>query len=130
MQVAVNPDWPVFVLAGTDMLFATRLGPEITASAKAYCPVFGGANSTASDVSLAAAEYTSDDEEPGSLRDSIKFYLLGHFLIVEATGSSERQYAAYVELGHRIVAWGYDTGEHKEAQPFLRPALYQLRVAA
>jgi len=108
-------------------MFLTRLGPEIAASAKDYCPVFGGAHSTATSDSLAAA---GRDEEPGALRDSIEFHLELHSLIVSATGSSERSYAAYVELGHRVVAWGHDTGTEKQPQPFLRPALYQLRAAA
>ena len=36
-------------------------------------------------------------------------------------------YAAYVELGHRIVAWGHETGKFQPPQPYLRPALYRKR---
>jgi hypothetical protein len=32
-------------------------------------------------------------------------------------------YALYVEMGHRIVAWGHETGKFKAPDPFLRPAL-------
>lgn len=38
-------------------------------------------------------------------------------------------YAAYVEEGHRIVAWGHNTGKIEPPEPFLRPALYQERGA-
>jgi len=125
MQVAsMNVATPGWLLANTDQLFATNLGPLISASAKAYCPIFGGQNSTATAASIAAA---GPDYEPGALRDSIRFFLRLHLLIVMATGSDERTYAAYVELGHRIVAWGHDTGRSKPPQPFLRPALYTVR---
>lgn len=122
----MNPDWLAYVYAATDKLFVTRLGPEISTSARAYCPVFGGQNSTAKASSLAAA---GPDYEPGALRDSIEFHLALHSLIVSASGSSERTYAAYVELGHRVVAWGHDMGYSKGPQAFLRPALYTVRGA-
>jgi hypothetical protein len=47
---------------------------------------------------------------------------------VRATGNGERSYAVFVELGHRIVVFRYNTGRSKEAQPFLRPALYTVRA--
>jgi len=127
MRFTMNPGWQDNVLAGTDALFLTRLGPEMRADARALCPVFGGQNSTATADSLAAA---GDDYEPGSLLDSIEFHLAGHTLIVSATGSEDRGYAVYVELGHEVVAWGHRMGYKKGAQAFLRPALYQLRAAA
>jgi len=100
----------------------------IWADARRYCPVMGGSNSRASSDSLAAAE-EDGDEDPGSLRDSIEFHMAGHSLIVSATGSGQRSYAAYVELGHHIVAWGNPTGESEAPEPFLRPALYTVRAA-
>lgn len=123
----MNPDWLEDVYLATDRLFLTRLGPEISTAAKAYCPVFGGQNSTAKASSIAAA---GPDYQPGALRDSIRFFLLVHALIVMATGSDSRTYAAYVELGHRVVAWGKDMGYSKGPQSFLRPALYTVRGAA
>jgi hypothetical protein len=131
MQFRIAPGWLDEVYARTDVLFLTRLGPEITADAKALCPVFGGENSTATAVSFAiAASLNDEDYEPGALRDSIHPFLQGHSLIVIATGSGDRAYAAAVELGHRIVVFRYDTGRRKGPSPFLRPALYQLRAAA
>lgn len=127
MRYVPSDGWEVGVLACTDRLFVQRLGPEITADAKRYCPVFGGQNSTATDVSLAAMP---DDYEPGALRDSIEFYLRIHTLIVRASGSSDRSYAYFVETGHNVVAWGYVMGYKKPAQPFLRPSLYQVRLGA
>jgi hypothetical protein len=127
MRFTMDPGWQGNVLAGTDALFLTQLGPEIWADARALCPVFGGQNSTATADSLAAA---GDDYEPGSLLDSIEFHLSGHTLIVSATGSEDRGYAVWVECGHRVVAWGKPMGYSKGPQAFLRPALYQLRAAA
>jgi hypothetical protein len=127
VQFTINPGWRDNVYAGTDALFLTRLGPAIWTDARALCPVFGGQNSTATAVSLAAA---GDDYEPGSLLDSLEFHLAGHSLIVSATGSEDRGYAAYVECGHEVVAWGNRMGYSKGPSPFLRPALYQLRAAA
>src|SRR5450755_281857 len=105
MQVAhMNLATPGWLLANTDQLFATNIGPLITASAKAYCPIFGGQNSTATAASIAAA---GPNYQPGALRDSIRFFLRIHTLIVMATGSDERTYAFFVEEGHHVVAWGY-----------------------
>lgn len=123
----MDPDWLEEVYASSDRLFEDRLGPDIREAARDYCPVFGGQNSTATEASMDAAP---EDYQPGALHDSIEDHLNGHFLIVSATGSDERSYAYYVETGHMIVAWGYRTGRHKEAQPFLRPALFQIRSAA
>lgn len=121
----MTPGWNEEVLAATDILLLTKLGPAIYADAVRACPVFGGANSTADANSLAVGSA----EEPGALRDSIEFHVTpNHRLIVSASGSSQRQYAVYVELGHRIVAWGYDVGLSKDPQPFLRPALYTVRT--
>jgi hypothetical protein len=126
VDITMEPGWEDDVLAASDVLFLTRLGPDIYADAWRLCPVFGGANSTATGVSLAAA---GPDYEPGALRDSLEFHLTGHSLIVSASGSPERQYAAFVELGHRVVAWGHPMGYSKGPTPFLRPALYAQRAA-
>jgi hypothetical protein len=120
------PGWLEDVYLATDRLFETRLGPEISTAAKSYCPVFGGQNSTAKASSIAAA---GPGYQPGALRDSIRFFLLVHSLIVMATGSDSRTYAAFVELGHRVVAWGKPMGYSKPPQAFLRPALYSVRSA-
>ncbi len=122
----MDPGWQAYVNGATDKLFIAQLGPEISTAAKSYCPVFGGQNSTATAVSLAAAR---DDYEPGALRDSIRFFLWVHKLIVMASGSGERTYAYWVETGHRVVAWGRDMRYSKGPQPFLRPALYTVRGA-
>lgn len=129
MKTTPSPGWLEKLYACTDQLFMTRLGPEITASAKAYCPVFFGQNSTAGETSYQLALSLGTPMPGGALRDSIEFHLAFHSLIVSATGSNERTYAAYVELGHRVVVFGHDTGRRKEPQPFLRPALYQIRGA-
>ena len=130
MRYKANPDWLASVLALTDQMFLTRLGPEISTDAKRYCPVFFGDNSTAGPVSYAIALSLGTPMPGGALRDSIDFGLLAHILIVWATGGDGRAYAAYVELGHQIVVFGYRTGRSKGPQSFLRKALYQTRLGA
>jgi hypothetical protein len=84
----------------------TRLGPDIADDARRYCP-----------------------ERTGALRSSIEHHVEGDDLIVSATGSDERTYAAYVELGHRVYhpSTGVTGPEVVPPQPFLRPALYTTR---
>ena len=130
MRYEANPDWLASVLALTDQMFLTRLGPGISTDAKRYCPVFFGDNSTAGPVSYAIAVSLGTPMPGGGLRDSIDFGLLAHILIVWATGGDGRAYAAYVELGHRIIVFSHDTGRFKGPSPFLRKALYQTRFAA
>lgn len=122
--------------ARMDQFFMTRLGPEITASAKAYCPVFFGQNSTAGETSYQIALSLGTPMPGGALRDSIEYYLRIHTLIIKASGDPNgtegppKNYAYWVETGHRIVVFGYDTGRTKPPSPFLRPALYQTRLGA
>ena len=122
-----DPDWLAKIYAYTDQFFEDRLGPDIRDDAKRYCPVFFGDNSTAGETSYQIALSLGTPMPGGALRDSIEDHLNGHTLIVAATGNDERSYAAYVELGHRIVVFGHDTGREKPESPFMRPALYQVR---
>jgi hypothetical protein len=100
--VIMDPDWQEHVFAAVDEYFLDDLGPRIRDLAKIKCP-----------------------KRSGALADSIEDHLEGHTLIVSATGSDERTYAAYVELGHRIVAWGNATGRVQPPSPYLRPALFE-----
>jgi hypothetical protein len=129
LRFTIAPGWQDNVYAGTDALFLTQLGPQIWTDARALCPVFGGANSTATQVSLDIAA-SLGNVEPGALRDSIEFHLSGHSLIVSASGSSDRSYAFWVETGHNVVVFGRPMGYRKGPSPFLRPALYAVRSAA
>jgi hypothetical protein len=94
------------VRAATADWLDTRLGPDIADDARRYCP-----------------------ERTGALRSSIEHHVEGDDLIVSATGSDERTYAAYVELGHRVYhpSTGVTGPEVVPPQPFLRPALYRQR---
>jgi hypothetical protein len=80
-----------------------QLGPEIEERAKRYVPI-----------------------DTGALRESIEHHMDGTTLVVSATGSDVRTYAAYIELGHRVYhpSTGKVGPEWVPAQPFLRPALY------
>ena len=102
-HVEVEPDLDEKLLALTDEYFATQLGPKIARDAQRYCP-----------------------KNTGALADSIENHLDGHNLIVSATGSDERAYAAYVELGHRIYhpSTGQAGPDVVPPEPFLRPAQY------
>lgn len=104
MKIVISGDTKAELTANLDVYFDARLGPAIAADAYRFCP--------------------KDTED---LADSIEHHLEGHKLIVSATGSSERDYAAYVELGHR-VAHGPGMSELGPKvvppQPFLRASLF------
>lgn len=54
-----------------------------------------------------------------------------HKLYIQAYGDDLREadnrkyYAAYVDLGHRLIAWGHDTGRVIAPTAFMRRALYR-----
>jgi len=128
MSVVMDPSWMENILGAMDRFFEDTLGPAIADDARAYCPVFGAENSTASEVSLQIAASLGDrGPVPGALRDSIEHHLNGHTLIVSASGSDERSWAYWVETGHMVVVFGVPKGWRKEATPFIRPAVYQFR---
>jgi len=106
MRIVFEPDAQEHIAAAVDRFFMDTLGPAIRDDAKRFCP-----------------------KRTGALAESIERHLEGLTLIVSATGSHEREYAAFVELGHRIVAYGHQTGRVKAPSPYLRPALYQERAA-
>jgi hypothetical protein len=106
--VRMDPDWLENVLTANDAFFGGTLGPQIRQDAYDYCP-----------------KRTED------LANSINDYVEDHVLIVEATGSDERWYAAWVELGHRVFhpSTRIVGPERVAPEPFLRPALFQVRSA-
>lgn len=102
----MNPGWEQFVLAAMSRLMDEKLGPDIAADAERYCP-----------------------RDTGDLADSIEHHMNGYTLVVAATGSDERSYAVYVEMGHRVFhpSTRIIGPETVPSEPFLRPALYQIR---
>lgn len=106
LRVVFDPDAQANIDAAVDDFFRDQLGPAIRDDAFRLCP-----------------------KRTGDLADSIEDHVEGRTLIVSASGSDERFYAVYVELGHRIVAWGHPTGRVQPPSPFLRPALYAQRAA-
>jgi hypothetical protein len=104
VEVIVSPDARAFADAACAKWFEEYLGPKITARAKIYCPV-----------------------DTGALRDSITPSMDGTTLAISATGGAGgREYAAFLELGHRVFhPFTHETGpEWVVARPFLRPALF------
>lgn len=101
-RVEIEKDWREHVGKATVEFLDNRLGPDIAEDAQRYCP-----------------------EDTGDLKRSIEHHLEDGRLIVSATGSDERTYAAYVELGHRVYhpSTGEVGPETVPPQPFLRPAL-------
>ena len=104
--VRMSGDWLANVQAAVGQWLDDDLGQQIEDDARTFCPV-----------------------DTGALRDSIEHHMNGYVLVVKATGSDERFYAVYLELGHavfhpstRIVG-----PERVPAQSFLRPALWQAR---
>ena len=105
-RVEISGAWESEVAGAVEEFLKNRLGPDIARDAKRYCP-----------------------ERTGDLMESIEDHIEDGSLIVSATGSEERTYAAYVELGHRVYhpSTGEVGPEVVAPQPFLRPALYQQR---
>lgn len=99
VRIVIEPGWEAHIEGGTAELLE-RLGVEIEADAKAAAPVL-----------------------TGRLKESIEHEVDGDTLRV----GSNLEYAAPVEEGHRIVAWGHETGKFQPPQPYLRPALYRRR---
>lgn len=130
-RVVIDDGWEAAVLAATDAFFLDRLGPDIVTDARRYCPRSGRtqAREAAGQLRYHDTYRREEDDSPGSLAESIRDYLEEHNLIVEATGNDERDYAAYVELGHRVFHPStHITGPEVVApESFLRPALYQQR---
>lgn len=106
MRIIFEVDAQAHIDDAIAAFFMDTLGPAIRDDAKRFCP-----------------------KRTHALADSIERHLEGLTLIVSASGSDERTYGAYVELGHRIVAFGNETGRVQPPQPYLRPALYQARAA-
>jgi len=104
--VRMSGDWAENVGAAVAQWLDDELGPEIVDDARSYCPVL-----------------------TGDLRDSIEHHMNGPVLVVRATGSDERYYAVYVEMGHRVYhpSTRIVGPETVPSQAFLRPSLYQIR---
>jgi hypothetical protein len=107
LQITMTPDWQGRLDASIDEVYSDKLGPAIREDAYRYCP-----------------------KRTGGLADSIEYHLDGHTLIISATGSDDRDYASYVETGHRIVAGSPRAVTNRKtlSEPFLRPALYTKRT--
>lgn len=105
-QSEIEDGWQAEVMAAWVKLAQDRLGPAIAGDAKRYAP-----------------------KRTGALAESIESHMDGDSLVVSATGSGERDYAAWVELGHRVYhpSTGRVGPEVVPPEPFLRPALYRQR---
>jgi len=97
-----DPDWKEHLWPAIDGFLDFRLGQDISLDARAIAPI-----------------------DTGRLKESIDHIVIDHVLTVEAGAP----YAAYVELGHRNVAWGHfvESNPWVEGQPYLAPALYTVR---
>lgn len=108
MRIQWDPDAQAHIDAAITEFFMDSLGPAIRDDAVRFCP-----------------------KRTGDLAASIERHVEGLTLIVSASGSDEREYAAYVELGHRIYHPSTKTAgpDVVAPEPFLRPALYTARAA-
>lgn len=102
MRVVVDDDAREKAEAAVVPWMREELGPEIEERAKRYVPI-----------------------DTGALRESIEHHMNGTTLVVSATGSDVRTYAAYIELGHHVYhpSTGITGPEWVPGQPFLKPAL-------
>lgn len=102
MRVVIDDDAREKADAAASPWLRDHLGPEIRERAKRYVPI-----------------------DTGALRESIESHMNGTTLVVSATGSDKRTYAAYIELGHHVYhpSTGVTGPEWVPGQPFLKPAL-------
>jgi hypothetical protein len=63
--------------------------------------------------------------DTGALRESLDLGRIDDTTV--RVGSKDKDYSVYVEEGHRIVAWGHETGRFQPPQPYMRPALFRER---
>lgn len=110
MDFQMDPDAMAKLYALADDTLETKLGPMVEAEVVRNTPV-----------------------DLGKLRDSVTSDVdrTRHVLTVSAYGDEERRaenrkyYAAWVDLGHRLIAWGHDTGRVIKPTAFMRKALYR-----
>lgn len=109
MRIDFNDDVQDRLDALVDDLFHTRLGPMMVAEVIRNCP-----------------------KDTGKLASTTDFTVEDRTLYITATGDEERMggenrkyYAAWVDLGHRIIAWGHDTGKVQPPTAYMRRALYR-----
>jgi len=131
-RVEFDDDWETKVGAKVEEFLDGRLGPDIAADARRYCPKSARTQGreTAGQLRYHSGYRREADTSPGSLAESIEHHISdGGALIVAATGNDEREYAVYVELGHRVFhpSTRVTGPEVVPPEPFLRPALYQQR---
>lgn len=103
VHISIDPGWKRH-LNGPIHRMLDQIGGEVSADAKRLAPV-----------------------RTGRLAGSIGHAVNGEGMASYARIKASANYAAYVELGHHLVAWGHDTDKFIPAQPFLRPALYRRR---
>lgn len=106
-RAELDEGWQARVDAAAGTFLDTRLGPDIADDARRYAP-----------------------ERTGALRESIEHHLEDGKLVVSAAGGDGgREYAAWVELGHRVYhpSTGITGPEVVPPEPFLRPALLRER---
>jgi|ERR1700722_9575608 len=109
MDINFESDAMEHIYELTDKMFKENLGPMIKEQVVRNTP-----------------------KDTGALADSVTMSvdIDTHKLYVQAYGDESRPegrkyYAAYVDLGHRIVAWGHDTDKVKAPTAFMRRALYR-----
>lgn len=93
-----------------DDMFEHKIGPMVKAQVIRNCPVDTG--------SLSA----STTQEVDRIKHVL--YIIGYG--DESRVEPERKYyAAWVDLGHRIVVFGHDTGRVQPPTAYMRRALYK-----
>jgi hypothetical protein len=130
--------------------FETRLGPDIADSARRYCPVRTGALKASiehhvNDGNLIVSATGGGEDSNGNLYVSQRAGRIsdrggihpnpgrneGELVTrqVHHVDEGGRVYALYVEMSHRIFhpSTGITGPEVTNPEPFLRPALYQVR---
>lgn len=109
MRIEFNADAQDKINVLVDTMLDTKLGPMMVAECVRNCP-----------------------KDTGKLASTVDHQVTDHSLYITATGDEERTggenrkwYAAWVDLGHEIVAWGHHTGRIQPPTAWMRRALYR-----
>lgn len=128
MRVVMDPNWLAHVREAEQVFLDERLGPDIVADAKRYCPVDTGRLEASIDhqvlsgggdaPELQVASFP-DDDGPVEYAMAVEFGYHGLEVVHEHTAHSSR--------GREFVVREHVRHANQPAEPYLRPAVYQER---
>lgn len=128
MRIVMDPDWLGHLREAEQVFLDERLGPDITADAKRYCPVDTGRLQAAIDFQVLGGDGDvpelqvapfPDGDGPIPYAMAVEFGFHGLEVV--------REHMARSRKGREFVVREHVRRGNSPEQPYLRPALYQER---